>query len=466
MRAQPNEESRPDEGLEPRLRRLAVAAIALGTIMAVLDGSIANVALPTIARELHVEPAASVWVVNAYQLATTMSLIPLASLGDVYGYRRVYRAGLAGFTLGSLGCALSHSLTALVAFRFLQGFGGAAIMAVGPALYRTIFPSNRLGVALGISALTVASSAAAGPTIGGLILAVLPWPWLFAINVPLGIFNVLLAGRTLPRETGQGGRFDFASALLAAPAFTLLITAVDGLSRAISRPLLALQLTASFAFGALFVARQRRIANPMLPLELFASQRFTLAAGTSLCSFVAQGLAFVALPFLFQRDYGYSAFASGLLFTPWPLSIAVVAPVAGRLADRFSAPILSTCGLFVFAAGLALLGGLGPHATPPDIIWRAGVCGLGFGFFQSPNNREIMGNAPRERSGSASGVLATVRVTGQALGAALTAAVLGAGGITAAHPALLLAAVAAGAAGLVSALRLPGLRDAAPGNGA
>jgi DHA2 family multidrug resistance protein-like MFS transporter len=465
MRAPPNETSRLEEGLEPRLRRFAVAAIALGTIMAVLDGSIANVALPTLARELHVDPAASVWVVNAYQLATTMSLIPLASLGDIYGYRRIYRAGLAVFTLGSLGCALSHSLTALVVFRFLQGFGGAAIMAVGPALYRTIFPSSKLGVALGISALTVASSAAAGPTIGGLILAVLPWPWLFAINVPLGIFDVFLAGRTLPRETGHGKPFDFASALLAAPAFTLLVTAVDGLSRSISRPVFALQLAGSIAFGTLFVARQRRIEHPMLPLDLFASPRFTLAAGTSLCSFVAQGLAFVALPFLFQTGYGYSAFASGLLFTPWPLSIALVAPVAGRLADRYPPAILSTSGLFVFAAGLALLGRLGPHATQPDIIWRAIVCGLGFGFFQSPNNREIMGSAPRERSGSASGVLATVRVTGQALGAALTAVVLGAGGVSAAHLALLLAASAAGAAGLVSALRLPGLRSGVASGG-
>ncbi|MGP6189512.1 MAG: MFS transporter [Vulcanimicrobiaceae bacterium] len=462
--AQPRDEAgESDEGLEPSLRRFAVVAIALGTIMAVLDGSIANVALPTIARELRVDPAASVWIVNAYQLATTMSLIPLASLGDVYGYRRVYRAGLAGFTLGSLGCALSHSLTALVVFRFLQGFAGAAIMAVGPALYRTIFPSRMLGVALGISALTVASSAAAGPTIGGLILAVLPWPWLFAINVPLGIFDVVLAGRTLPCQSGHGGRFDFTSALLAAPAFTLLVTAVDGLSRSISRIVLALQLAGSVAFGALFVARQRRIAHPMLPLDLFASPRFSLAAGTSLCSFVAQGLAFVALPFLFQTGYGYSAFASGLLFTPWPLSIAVVAPFAGRLADRFPAPILSTAGLFVFALGLALLGKLGAHASPPDIVWRACVCGLGFGFFQSPNNREIMGNAPRERSGSASGVLATVRVTGQALGAALTAVLLAAGGTAAAHPALLLAAGAAAAAGFVSALRLPALRSTAAG---
>ena len=199
----------------------------------------------------------------------------------------------------------------------------------------------------------------------------------------------------------------------------------------------------------------------MLPPELFAAPRFSLAVATSFCSFLAQGLAFVALPFLFQTVYGYSPFASGLLFTPWPLSIALVAPFAGRLADRFPPPLLSTLGLFVFALGLTLLGRLGPHPSPPDIVWRASICGLGFGFFQSPNNREIMGNAPRERSGSASGVLATVRVTGQALGAALVAVVLGAGGASAAHTALLLAAAGAGAAALISALRLPVMGNAA-----
>jgi MFS transporter, DHA2 family, multidrug resistance protein len=446
-----------EEGLEPHSRRFAVTAIAIGTIMAVLDASIANVALPTIARELHVVPAASVWVVNAYQLATTMSLIPLASLGDILGYRRIYRSGLALFTVGSLGCALSHTLASLIAFRFLQGFGGAAIMSVGPALYRTIFPSRLLGVALGISALTVASSAAAGPTIGGLILAVLPWPWLFAINVPIGIFDVVLAGRTLPRLPGHGGRFDWPSAALAAPAIALLVTGVDGLSRALARLAVIGTLASGLIFGALFIARQRRIPHPMLPLDLFASARFSLAAGTSFCSFVAQGLAFVALPFLFQSVYGYSAFGSGLLFTPWPLSIAVVAPFAGRLADRYPAPVLSTCGLVVFGAGLELLARLGAHAAAPDIIWRASVCGLGFGFFQSPNNREIMGNAPRERSGSASGVLATVRVTGQALGAAFTAVVLGRGGTGAVHAALFLAGATAAGAAAVSALRLRSL---------
>jgi len=438
--------------------------------MAVLDGSIANVALPTIGRELRADPASSVWVVNAYQVMVAMLLLPLSSLGDAIGYRRVYAAGIALFTLGSLACAISTTLLLLVLARVLQGIGGAAIMSIAPALYRTIFPSRLLGVAVGISAFTVASSSAVGPTLGGAILAVAPWPWLFAINVPLGAFDTLFALRALPRGRGSGGRIDVTSALLSAAAVALLVMALDGVARHLALRVTGAMLGTCAVLGFAFVRRQGTLPRPMLPLEIFRIRRFSLAAATSLISFTSQGLAFVALPFLFQGVYGYSAFASGLLFTPWPLAIAVAAPLAGRLADRHPAPVLSTIGLGVFALGLALLALLPAHAVPADVILRAFVCGVGFGFFQAPNNREILGSVPRERSGSASGVLATVRVTGQSLGAAGVAIALGAGTTGAlgsasaaalsapTHAVLGVAAGLAGAAAAVSALRLMGTR--------
>jgi DHA2 family multidrug resistance protein-like MFS transporter len=442
--------------------------------MAVLDGSVANVALPTIARELHADAASSIWVVNAYQVVVAMMILPLSSLGDSIGYRRVYAAGIALFTAGSLACALSTTLLALVLARALQAVGGAAIMSIAPALLRTVFPARMLGVAVGISALTVASSSAAGPTIGGSILAVLPWPWLFAINVPLGIFDSVFAWRSLPRTAGTGRGIDLPSAALSAPAIALLILGLDGFARH-ATPLLTVALLAgSLACGIAFVRRQRTIPRPMLPLDLFKQSRFSLAAATSLLSFVAQGLAFVVLPFLFQTVDGYSALASGLLFTPWPLAIAAIAPFAGRLSDRYHPPILSTIGLATFSLGLGLLALLPVHPAAADIVWRAIVCGIGFGFFQAPNNRELMGSVPRERSGNAAGVLATVRVTGQSIGAAFVAVLLGvfaassvAGGVpnpatldVPAHVALWAGAGCAAAACLVSALRL---RRKAPG---
>lgn len=445
-----------------------MAVVAIGTVMAVLDGSVANVALPTIARELHADAASSIWVVNAYQVVVAMMILPFSSLGDAIGYRRVYAVGIALFTLGSLGCALSTTLLALVLARVFQGVGGAAIMSIAPALNRTIFPARMLGVAVGISALTVASSSAAGPTIGGSILAVLPWPWLFAINVPLGIFDTAFALRSLPRHPGTGGGIDLRSAALSAPALAFFIMGLDGMARHFSPALTLALFAGSITAGIAFVRRQGAIPRPMLPLELFAQARFSLAAATSLLLFVAQGLAFVVLPFLFQTVGGYSALASGLLFTPWPLAIAAIAPFSGRLSDRYPAPLLSTLGLATFCVGLGLLALLPVHPMPADIVWRTIVCGIGFGFFQAPNNRELLGSAPRQRSGSAAGVLATVRVTGQSVGAAVVAVLLGAFAATSvanalpnaaaldvpAHAALWTAAGCAAAACLVSAMRL------------
>jgi len=427
--------------------------------MAVLDSSIANVALPTMSRELHADAAGTIWIVNAYQVAVTMCLLPLSSLGDALGYRRVYRAGLVVFTLGSLGCALSTSLLPLVLCRLVQGVGAAALMSIAPALNRTIFPARMLGVAVGISALTVASASAAGPTLGGAILAVAPWPWLFAVNVPLGIAASAVAGRLLPAHPGRGGGIDAASALSSGPALALLVVGLDGFARHVAPAAIAAMLGASAALAVYFVLRQRALPVPMLPLDLFGVRRFSFAVGTSLCSFGAQGIAVVAFPFLLQGAAGYSAFASGLLFTAWPLAIAVVAPLAGKLSDHVPAPRVSSAGLAVLALGLAFVAALPAHPSPFDVVWRALVCGVGFGLFQAPNNREILGSAPRARSASAGGVLATARLTGQSLGAAAVAIVLGTSAAGAAG-ALWLAAAVAALATVVSAMRLTPLAGA------
>jgi DHA2 family multidrug resistance protein-like MFS transporter len=453
-----------DEGLPGPQRRGAVAVVMIGTTMGVLDATITNIGLPTIARDLHATAAEAIWVVNAYQLTTASCIVALAALGDVVGYRRVYWWGLVAFTLASLACALAPSLELLVVFRVLQGLGAAAVMSVGPALYRAIFPTRLLGAALGLSALTVAASATAGPMISGFILAVLNWPWLFAINLPIGLFAVVLGTRTLPPNAGRGGRFDVAGAIFAGSAMGAFVVGMDGLAKHAAPTVIGLLLATSVAAGAAFVVRQRVVSYPLLPLGLFSSPRFSLAAVASLCSFVSQGLVFVTVPFLFQDIYGYTPLMSGLLFMPWPMTIIVAAPVAGRLADRISPRILSTAGLIVLAGGLVTLATLGSAPGIPDLLWRASLCGLGFGFFQSPNNRELLGSVPRSLSGAASGVLASARTFGQSLGAALTAIVLAvpAGGQvigkavapSQVHLSLWLACAAAAGASLISALRI------------
>ncbi|SDV49148.1 MFS transporter [Chitinasiproducens palmae] len=417
-----------DEGLPGSERRLAAAALILGTMIAVLDGSIVNVALPVISHQLGVAPADAVWVASAYLVAGAMTLLAFAALGEVIGYARVYVAGLIVFTLTSLACALSTTLSMLVAMRLLQGLGGAAAMSLGPALYRHVFPTRLLGSALGINALTVASATAAGPALGGFLLEALSWPWLFAINVPLGTAACWLAHRSLPRITPKHSRLDLPSVLYSAVAMGALVVGVDSLSQndasAHHGPSTVVLLVIALLAGIIFVRRQRRTATPLLPLDIFSSPRFSLAALTSLCSFTAQGTAYIALPFLFQGAMGFTALQSAALFTPWPLAIVIAAPLAGRLADRYDPAMLSTAGLAVLSLGLGLLALLDIHASALDIGWRAFVCGLGFGFFQSPNNRELLSSAPRTRSATASGVLATARTFGQSLGAALVGIVL------------------------------------------
>jgi DHA2 family multidrug resistance protein-like MFS transporter len=397
----------------------------MATAMSVLDGQIANTALPTIARDLGSSPVESIWVVNAFQLAVTATILSFAALGELRGPGRVYRAGVIMFVAGSLACALARSLPLLIAARAFQGIGASAIVSISPAILRDIFPRAQLGRALGLNALVVATSAAAGPTIGGFILAVLPWPWLFAINVPFGLANIAL-NRALPRDHDRKpGWLDLPSVVTSALGFALLIWGLDGFARREPGWSIALLLVAGAASMTIFVRRQFTLPRPMIALDLFGIAPFSMAAATSFASFTAQGIAFVALPFLFQEALGRTPLESGLLLTSWPLAVAAVAPLAGRLSDRFSVGILATGGLAVFTIGLALYALLPAHPSAAEIVLHGVICGLGYGFFQSPNNRELIGSAPRSKSASAAGLLATFRLGGQTLGASLVAIVFG-----------------------------------------
>jgi DHA2 family multidrug resistance protein-like MFS transporter len=404
----------------------------MATTMSVLDGQIANTALPTIARDLGSSPVESIWVVNAFQLAVTATLLAFAALGELRGPGRVYRAGVIVFVAGSLACALARSLPLLIAARAFQGIGASAIMAITPAILREVFPRAQLGRALGLNGLVVATSAAAGPTIGGFILALLPWPWLFAINVPFGLANIALNRALPPDHDRKPGWLDLPSVVTSALGFALIIWGLDGFARQEAGWSIALRLVAGIASAIVFVRRQFTLPRPMIALDLFCIAPFSMAAATSFASFTAQGLAFVALPFFFQEALGRTPLESGLLLTSWPLAVAVVAPLAGRLSDRFSVGILATSGLAAFTVGLALYAMLPPHPTAAEIVLHGIVCGLGYGFFQSPNNRELIGSAPRSKSASASGLLATFRVGGQTFGASLVAIAFGAFGASAA----------------------------------
>jgi len=437
-----------------------MATIAIAISMAVLDGAIANIALPTIGHELNALPATTIWVVNGYQFAVTVSLLPLAFLGDILGYKRIYMAGLLVFTAASLASALATSLPLLVAARVLQGFGGAGIMSVNTALIRFIFPQRELGRGLGFNALIVAAFSALGPSIAAGILSVATWHWLFAINVPLGMVAMWLAARVLPMTPLADHRFDLLSAVLNAATIGLVIVAVDDLGREAGWAD-AVELALALAIGITFIYRQLQLPVPLLPVDLFRRPVFALSVGTSIGSYVGQTIAYVALPFYFQDVIGLSPIDTGLLMTPWPAIVVIVAPIAGRLSDRYAAGILGTIGLAVMTAGLVSVLLMPASPSYANMAWRLAVCGLGFGFFQSPNNRLLVGSAPPHRSGAGSGMLATARLTGQTFGSALVALSFGLtgahGGNAVAHGTTLAMGIAIAAtisAMMVSAMRL------------
>lgn len=405
------------DGLPVPQRYWAIAAIVLSVSMSVLDSTIANVALPSIARDFSVTNAASVWVINAYQVTILVSLLPLASLGEIIGYRRITQAGLVVFTLASLGCAFSNSLTELSTARVIQGIGAAGIMSVNAALIRFTYPQRMLGRAIGINAVVVATSAAIGPTIASAILAVGHWRWLFAVNIPLGVIALTIAVLSLPQTDRSTHRFNLVGAVLHIGAFGLLMIGVQSFAHHEALPLAVAQVAGGFVLAGLLVKHEIGRSVPLMPFDLLRIRLFSLSIATSVCSFTAQMAALVALPFEIQR-LGRSAVETGLLMTPWPVAVAVAAPFAGRLADRYPAGVLGGVGLAMMSAGLASLALFPSNGTTLDFIWRMALCGLGFGFFQSPNNRAIVSSAPRSRAGAAGGMLSTARLFGQTLGAA------------------------------------------------
>jgi MFS transporter, DHA2 family, multidrug resistance protein len=407
------------DGLPPPQRYWSIAMIWVGMVMAVLDSSIANVALPTLAHQMNATASESIWVINAYQLGMVMLLLPLAACGEMLGYRRIYMTGMAVFTLASAVCIFAPSLTVLALGRGLQGMGAAGIMSMNAALVRHTYPRRLIGRALGGNAFVVGVSTAAAPTVASAILSVGSWRWLFAVNIPFCLFVLALGAVMLPRSEAVKRPYDILSAVLSATLFGALVFGADLVSRNDHAVLGCGLLALSAACAVLVVRRGWGQTAPLFPSDLLRIPLFGLSIATSTASFCAQLIAGVSLPFLFQRGLGRSVVETGILMTPWPIATALAAALAGVLAERIPSAILNSAGLLVMAAGLFLLAAMPADVDNLGIIWRTAMCGAGFGFFQSPNNRTMVLSAPRSRSGATGGALATARTTGQSLGAVL-----------------------------------------------
>lgn len=398
---------------------VALTAIYAALTLVALDIAVVNVALPTISRTLHASEAATVAVATSYQLAVVVSLLPLSAVGESFGPRKVFVAGTALFIAGSAACALSTNLPMLVAARFAQGLGGAGVMAINAMLLRYTVPKERLAQAIGWNAVAVALAGAAGPTVGALILSVAGWPWLFAVNLPIGAL-ALVASRALPAVPGTGRRIDALSATVSAGMFAMFFV---GAGRLFERPALGGALiVAALACLVGLVRRERDRPAPLVPVDLFAAPAFRRTVIASACTFCAQVMSFVALPFHFQVALGSGVVATGLYMTAWPVAIIAVASFSGRLAARFTASRLCSAGTLVLAVGLGAAAMSPGRLGPWPVLAAMALSGLGFGVFQPANNRLLLLSAPKARSGAAGGVQGTTRLFGQTMGATVMTA--------------------------------------------
>lgn len=445
-------------------RNFSIVAMLLGMLMTNIDSSIVNVALPKLSHDLYTSPSAVVWVVTAFLLAVSCTLPAMSGLADRIGRKRMWMIGTPLFTLASLACALSPTLEWLVAARVVQGASAAMLFAVTIPIYRRLFPPSKLGTVLGLNAMVVALGISVGPALGGVILQNLSWPWLFLINLPIGAVAVTLGWIFIPHRVPERTKYDLAGAVIAGVAIACFLLGVHQLADRSTLVVAIILLAGCAALIVLLVRVERRAQQPVLPLALF-SGRFSLAVLTAFWSFFGQGVAFVALPFLFQTAYQATPLESALLFTPWPLVIVIVAPISGRLADRYSSAWLAVIGLTIFTGGLLSLALLGSHPPIWQVLVSTAFTGLGFAIFQSPNNRDMMSAAPMQFASSAASVLNINRSVAQSAGAGAVSMALLLGGASvgslasqasAANGALVVAVIGAALSVVIAAIKLRG----------
>ncbi|UAK25399.1 MFS transporter [Sphingomonas nostoxanthinifaciens] len=452
----------PPAGLSGRQLYLAIAAISLGTMLTVIDGAIAAVALPTIARDLRVDNSSAVMVVTVYQLVLVMTLLPLSALGDRIGLKRMYQGGQLVFTIATVLCFFAHSLGFLLIVRALQATGAAAALSVMAAMIRRIYPANRLGRGLGLNNVVASVSGALAPTAGGLILSVAPWPWVFAAAAPPALLSLLLGRWALPDVPPRPGSYDLAGAMLNMASFGFFIAGLEALVHGDSPVVSAAVVVIGLGFGATLVFHERRASAPILPVDLLARPVMALSVAGAFTAFVASQLLTLSLPFRLQHGFGFSPGEVGAMIAPWPLTTMVVAPLAGTLSDRYPAGLLGGIGMAIATVALVLLAFLPAHPAYIDVAWRMALCGAGFGLYLSPNARLIVGSAPAARAASAGGLVSTTRLIGQTMGATGVATLLAFGFGTTRVPPLAAAALTI-AALLFSVSRLrPSIRNPGP----
>lgn len=403
---------------------MAIVSLLLALTMTVLDGTLVNMALPVIASQFGVSASRSIWIVTIYQLVITTLLLPFSSAGDLYSYKKIFITGVTIFTLSSLLCALSNSFLTIVLSRAVQGLGAACVMAVNIAITRLIYPREIIGRSLALNAMVIAITTAVGPTLAGTILSVATWHWLFIINIPIGIAVLLLSTKYLPDNKIERlkNKFDFAGAIQNIFVFGMIFLALNSFTKKDKICMASGVLICGIILSYFYIKRQSRIPSPMFPIDLLKIRLYSLSIFTSVCSFIAQNLVLVSLPFLFLDCFKFTEITTGLLLTPWPLATMIISPFAARFVEKHNPGIVAALGMGTFAAGVISILFYQPEmASEFDIACRLAVCGIGYGLYQTPNNVIMVMATPVSRAGGAGGMQSTARLVGQTFGAIIVA---------------------------------------------
>ena len=412
----------------PGAHWLVLVAVCIGAFMGQLDASIVTVAFPTLARSFHSSPSSVQWVGLSYAIVLVATVAAFGRLADVVGRKLLYVYGFVVFVLGSALCGIAPGLWALVGFRVLQAVGAAMLQANSVAIVATALPARRLSQGIGIQGAAQALGLALGPALGGLLIAAGGWRLVFDVNVPVGLAGCVLGWLLIPRSRNlkRERTFDWLGLVTFLPAMAASLLAISfGNEQGWLSPGIVAAAALGVALGAVFIARERRARAPMIDLNLFRNPHFSISVFGGMLSYMALFGTLFLVPFYLENARHLSAAQAGAALTAMPLAFGLTAPIAGRLADRRGARVLTGAGMLLAACALVAMALR--HAQTPSLMAELALLGIGLGAFTPPNNALIMLSAPVRQAGQAGGILNMTRGVGTALGLSISGLVLGLG---------------------------------------
>ena len=401
-----------------------MATVAMGIFLSTIDGTIINVALPTLVHDLNADFPTVQWVMLAYLLTLAILLLTMGRLGDMVGKRPVYALGMVIFTAGSMLCGLSPTVYWLIGFRVLQAIGAAMTLALGTAILAEAFPPTQRGQAMGISGTMVAIGIVTGPVLGGIIVDALSWHWIFFVNVPVGCAGIFMVLRYVQNTRPAGKqRFDVLGAVtLLGSLLCLLLALTIGQGIGFTQGPILVLAAGWLVLLALFILVESHVTQPMIDLRLFRNPDFSTSLIAGFTVFVAIDGVFVLMPFYLQNVLGFAPRVVGLLLAVSPIALGLTAPISGRLSDRFGSRHIMSIGLLVLTCGFYAISTLSMGTTIPGYIVRLILIDTAMGLFEPPYASLIMGSVPPARFGVASGLLHIAMALGNTVGIAVLGA--------------------------------------------